>query len=87
MKQREDGVEGTEGTRKYVRRKTGAGSQGEEIADPLEPPPLKVWRTRSSGVSLFSRQRRAIAHGNPPRSNLALRFDSEDISDFVLRNT
>ena len=71
MKQREDGTEGTKGTRKYVRRKTRAGSQGEEIADPLEPPPLKVWCTRSSGVSLFSRQRHAIAHVNPPRSNSA----------------
>ena len=52
MKQWEDGAEGIEWTRKYVRRKTGAGSQGEEIADPLEPPPLKVSCTHSSGVSL-----------------------------------
>ena len=69
MKQREDGIEGTKGTRKYVRQKTGVGSQGEEITDPLEPPLLKVSCTHSSGVSL-SRADVALSLMEIPRSQI-----------------
>ena len=52
----------------------------------LEPPPSGVSGIHFSGVGHFSRRRCAIAHGNPPRSDLALTFDSGDISYFVRQN-
>ena len=41
VKRWEDGAEGIEETRKYVRRKIGAVLRGEQI-EPSEPPPLEV---------------------------------------------
>lgn len=51
VKRWEDGAEGIEGAKKYVRRKIGAVLRGEEI-DPSEPPPLEVSCTHFSGVGL-----------------------------------
>lgn len=51
VKRWEDGSEGIEETRRFVRRKIGAVLRGGEI-DPSEPPPLEVSCTHFSGVSL-----------------------------------
>jgi hypothetical protein len=51
VKRWEDGAEGIEETKKYVRRKIGAVLRGEDI-DPSEPPPLEVSCTHFSGVGL-----------------------------------
>jgi hypothetical protein len=50
VKRWEDGAEGIEQTRKYIKRKIGMVLRGEEI-DPSEPPPLEVSSTHFSGVS------------------------------------
>ena len=64
------------------------GVAGRRDRRPFETSSVKgLVHSFGSGVSPFSRRRRAIAHGNPLRSNSALRFDSEVISYFVLRNT
>ena len=51
VKRWEDGADGIEETKKYVRRKIGAVLRGEDI-DPSEPPPLEVSCTHFSGVGL-----------------------------------
>jgi len=84
VKRWEDGAEGIEGTRKYVRRKIGAVLRGEEI-DPSEPPPLEVSCTHFSGVSC-----RSIcvisSLTDISQPNQTLTFDSEDISYLVRQN-
>jgi len=81
----EGGVEGIEGTRKYVRRKIGAVLRGEEI-DPSEPPPLEVSCTHFSGVGCFLTGVIPSLTEGLPQSNPAIAFYSEDISDLVRQN-
>ena len=85
VKRWEDGAEGIEGTRKYVRRKIGTVLRGEEI-DPSEPPPLEVWCTHFSGVSCCQVGVTSSLTHDDSQPNPTLTFDSEDISYLVRQN-
>ena len=92
VKRWEDGAEGIEETRKYVRRKIGKVLRGEEI-DPSEPPPLEVSCTHFSGVSspfgwyLFHRSRETChsriqpSHSTRRTSRISSGKTSESSSD------
>ena len=85
VKRWEDGAEGIEETRKYIRRKIGAVLRGEEI-DPSEPPPLEVSCTHFSGVSRSPVEVVSSLIKDPQQSDQTLTFDSEDLAYFLRQN-
>ena len=75
-----------QGDKEVCRAENQGGVAWRAAHQSLEPPPSELSSIHFSGVGLFSRRCCVIAHGNPPRSDPVLTFDSGDISYFVRQN-